>query len=921
MPSVNIMEKMIAASRGRKISGETPEYLRKRGHLPCRQNPAAGFLDHSAPAGHERENGDCRKKSITSVLAAAFAIFAVGVFSLPAVSTAARIAGDEQPVTTAPASSAPVPQKTAAENKTAATTDKAAKPAATGAAAVSSPPAASQNAQKPITPGSAIPAGGLSPERGPRFGGAPAPGAPSPVSAAAPPLPAGPPAATGQTSPAAPQTAAAAPLKNGGAPPVAPAGQVQPSANAGNAQAVQPAGTPQTPPPPATPGSASTGSGRYVTIDFDNVDISVFIKFVSELTGRNFVVDDKVKGKVTVISPRKIAVDEVYKVFESVLEIYGFATVQAGEVIKVVPALDARGKNMELRLKKDAVLPEDRVVTQILTLQHADANEIKKILDPLVSKTSIVLSYPPTGMVIITDVLSNIKRLQEIVTALDVEGVGQVISYIPLKYASSQDMVKSLTLIFQQQAAPGKGLISPIKIVADERTNALIMLATENDTKKVKELLDFMDKDIPRGAGAIRVYYLQNAKAEDLVKVLTGLPQQSKSAAGTPAAPSAAAAPISKNVQIVADKATNALIITADTADYLILEDVIRKLDITRPMVYLEALIMEVNADKGFKLGVEWQGANAGSYRDRTGAIVGGVSGDSGSYSIAQNLVSGKGLPSGLSLGVVGQMINVATTTVAGVATTISFPNLAAFIQAYQSDTDFRFLSTPQLLTLDNEEAEITVGSNIPYVTRQDTTTTSTTNYSSYEYKDVGVTLKVTPQINKDGFIRMKLDQTVTKVDSKTADVGSGVNILAPTTLKRTAKTTVTIKDGETVVIGGMIEDESTRGDYKVPLLGDIPILGWLFKTRSSSARRTNLFVFITPRIIRTPEDAAAIREDKRDYMKTIQEGTIKNTPAKKADKSASPGIMEVKTSAGGATSGNAPVTTESGAAVGAGVK
>ncbi len=811
-------------------------------------------------------------------LAIVFALALLAVVFLPGASIAARISGEDQPVTTAPApSAASTPQKApaaakenpvsrtepaaAAETKKAVSPVKAEeKPKAVPSAATAGA-AASDAAPKPVTGSAASPAGAIAPRktekepstgvRPPRFG-TDSPAAQKPIAA--------------QTSPAAPP----APAPPVPVPPVPTSGQTSPAS-------------------PAPPPTASPASGRYVTIDFDNVDISVFIKFVSELTGRNFVVDDKVKGKVTVISPRKIAVDEVYKVFESVLEIYGFATVQAGEVIKVVPAMDARGKNLDLRLKREAISPEDRIVTQILSLQNADPNEMKKILDPLVSKTSIVLAYPPTGMLIITDVLSNIKRLQDIVTALDVEGVGQVISYIPLKYASSQDMVKSLTLIFQQQAAPGKGAISPIKIVADDRTNALIMLATENDTKKVKELLALMDKDIPRGAGAIRVYYLQNAKAEDLVKVLTGLPQQGKN----PDPKAAAAAPVSRNVQVVADKATNALIITADTADYMIIEDVIKKLDISRTMVYLEALIMEVNADKGFKLGVEWQGANAGSYRDRTGAIVGGVSGDGGSYSMAQNLLANKGLPSGLSFGVVGQMINVATTTVAGVATTLSFPNLAAFIQAYQSDTDFRFLSTPQLLTLDNEEAEITVGSNIPYVTRQDTTTTSTTNYSSYEYKDVGVTLKVTPQINRDGFIRMKLDQTVTKVDSKTAEVQAGVNILAPTTLKRTAKTTVTIRDGDTVVIGGMIENESTTGDYKVPLLGDIPILGWLFKTRSKSFRKTNLFVFVTPRIIRNPEDAAKIHEDKKEYMQTITEGSIKNTPVRKKNSKEGATVIE----------------------------
>lgn len=634
--------------------------------------------------------------------------------------------------------------------------------------------------------------------------------------------------------------------------------------------------------PRAVSPAASPQSGRYVTIDFDNVDITVFIKFVSELTGKNFVIDDKVRGKVTIISPKKIAVDEVYKLFESVLEIYGFATVEAGDVIKVIPALEARGKNVDLRLQREDIAPEDKIVTQILSLRHATPDDMKKVLDPLISKTSVILAYPPTGMLIITDVLSNIKRLQDIVTALDVEGVGELISYVPLKFASAMETAKSLTMIFQQHATPGRRVISPMKVVADDRTNALIILASENDTSRIRELVSLIDKEVPKGAGTIRVYYLQNAKAEDLVKVLTGLPQQTKPA--DPKVPTAAAPALSKNVQIMADKATNALIITADNADYLIIEDVIRKLDITRPMVYLEGLIMEVNAEKGFKLGVEWQGANAASYDGRTGAIIGGSSGDKGSYGIANNLLTGKGLPSGLSFGVIGQMISVAT--IGGAA--LTFPNLAAFIQAYQSDSDFRILSTPQLLVLDNEDAEITVGENVPYVSRQDAGVTGvvgTTNYSTYEYKDVGVTLKVTPQINKDGFVRMKLDQTVTKVVSQSASVDAqGSQVLTPTTLKRTAKTTIVVKSGETVVIGGMIQDDSESGTYKVPLLGDIPLLGWLFKSRSNAGKRTNLFVFITPRIIEHPEDARKIKEEKVDYMKTIQEGTIRTMPPRKTE-------------------------------------
>ncbi len=605
---------------------------------------------------------------------------------------------------------------------------------------------------------------------------------------------------------------------------------------------------------------------RYVTIDFDDVDIRVFIKFVSELTGRNFVIDDKVKAKVTVISPRKIAVDDVYKVFESVLEVYGFTTIQSGDVIKIIQSQQAREKNLETRLQHEKAATGDKYVTQIISLDHASPDEMKRVLDPLISKTSVILSYPPTGMLVITDVLSNIRRLQDIIEALDVEGVGEQISYIPLKYSSATEATKTLNIIFQQR----KGTFAPIKIVADERTNALVIAATENDTIRVRELVDLMDKEIPKGTGLIRVYYLQNAKAEDTAKVLTSLQQQTKAPDGKPVT-------LSKSVQIVADKATNSLIITAETADYLIIEDVVKKLDIERSMVYLEALFMEVNTSKNFKLGVEWQGANPFSYDGKTGAYLGGVSGDKGTYSIAQGLRAGTGLPSGLTLGVIGQMINVAVG-----GTVISFPNLAAFIQAYQNDSDMRILATPQLLTLDNEEAELTVGKNVPYVTRQDTTVGSTTNYSNYEYKDVGVTLKVTPQINREGSVRLKLDQSVTKLVSATAE-SQGTNVLAPTTLKRTAKTTITVRSGDTVVIGGMIEDASDIGTYQVPLLGDIPLLGWLFKTKSTLSERNNLFIFITPHIILKMEDAKNIHGDKKDYMETLREGTIKPaTPKKK---------------------------------------
>ena len=270
---------------------------------------------------------------------------------------------------------------------------------------------------------------------------------------------------------------------------------------------------------------------RYVTIDFDNVDIVLFIKFISELTGKNFVVDKGVKGKVTIISPTKISVQEAYKVFESVLEVHGFTTVQAGNIIKVVPALHARSKNIETRLREEAITPEDKVVTRLIPLDYANPDELKKLFAPLISKSSVIASYPPTRMLIVTDVLSNIKRLLKIVEAIDLVGIGEEISVVPLEHATASDLSKSLGDIFQRRVRkPVKGapVSAVIRIVAEDRTNCLIILATEDDTVKIRELINLLDREIPRGEGNIHVYYLQNANAEDLAKVLMALPSGDK---------------------------------------------------------------------------------------------------------------------------------------------------------------------------------------------------------------------------------------------------------------------------------------------------------------------------------------------------------------------------------------------------------
>lgn len=640
--------------------------------------------------------------------------------------------------------------------------------------------------------------------------------------------------------------------------------------------------------PPSDKPIKADASQKYVTLDFDNVDISVLVKFVSELTGKNFIIDDKVKGKVTIMSPKKIPLEDVYKVFLSVLEINGFTVVPSGSMIKIIPSVVARQKGLETRTMKDAAAQEDRMVTQIISLERANPDEIKRILDPIIPKTSSVLSYPPAGMLVITDYLSNIKRIQEIITALDVEGAGDQISYIPLQNASASEVVKALTTIFAPTIVRGRktNVTTEIKAVADSRTNSIILLASGSDTENVRKLIAFMDKDVPRGESNIQVYRLQNSVAEDLAKVLTNIVKESASTSGTAPATGAKTAPttvVSKNVQIVPDKATNTLVVMAEREDYKIIENIIKQLDVPRPMVYIEALIMEVNANKDFKLGVEWRGITEhGSVDGNPTAAFAGSGGTgpsgTGSYNILDGLLTTTtagvvgAFPSGFSMGMVGANIKIGGVT---------FPTIGAVIQAYKNDSEVSILSTPQIMTLDNEEAEINVGSNVPYLTRQDTTSSTTSiNYNSYEYRDVGVILKVTPNINEENFIRLKINQEVTKVQS-------GADEARPTTLKRTAKTTVIVKDNETVVIGGLVGDSTDEGTYKFPLLGDIPLLGWLFKTKTSSREKTNLYVFLTPHIVRTQADAAKIYQEKRETMGEVVEGIIKLN--EKADVQAPP--------------------------------
>jgi len=609
------------------------------------------------------------------------------------------------------------------------------------------------------------------------------------------------------------------------------------------------------------PSEKVNADSKYVSIDFNNVDINVFIKFISKLTGKNFVVDSRVKGNVTIISPTKISVKDAYKVFDSVLEINGFSTVESGKIIKIVPTPKAKADNIDTKIATGPGEPgtlKDRIVTRLIPLEYARSDELKKLFAPLVPKGSVVLSYRDTNMLIITATLTSIDRILKIIDVIDVQSIGKTISVIPVKYADVKKMVQNLSAIFSARIKSTKGKKNTdavVKFVADERINAIIILASKVETVRVKKLIAILDQEVPKGEERIRVYYLEHASAEDLVKVLLEIPTNDNKKA----APGQKRAPIlSTKVKIMADKATNSLIIMADKEDYPVLEEVIKKLDIPRAMVYIECLIMEVNVTRGLTIGTEWRTAQG--FDNDTKVAVGGYggTGDSG-YSNLNN-ISGGNLPKGFSVGVLGKAFNIGGVT---------FTDIQAVVQAFQTDKDISILSNPQILTTENEEAIITVGKNVPFQTRSSADSGIET-YSSFEYKDVGITLKITPQISKDRLVKLDVFEELTLLD-----IAGSTNPDRPTTFKRKIETTIIVEDGHSVVIGGLIDEALTKSESRTPCLGDIPVLGWAFKTVGEGLDKTNLYIFLTPRVVKNTLELKKLYKEKKENIDSVKKGEV----------------------------------------------
>jgi len=606
-----------------------------------------------------------------------------------------------------------------------------------------------------------------------------------------------------------------------------------------------------------------------ITMDFQDVELSTVIKFMGELTGKNFLVSDQLKGKVTVISPKKITVQEAYKVFESVLEMNGYTAVPTADAIKIIPSGMARQAGLETHEGKeaDSVKVEEKMITQVIPLEYAPAEELRNLFTPLISKDGSIIAYKPTNHLIVTERASNIYRLLKIIEQIDVRIIEEKISVFPLEFASARTLADKLTQLVsleqRQQAAPGRPAAPTtfqriVKVVPDERTNTLVVLANEADTKEIRQLISRLDREAPKGRSQLHVRYLQNARAEDLAKVLSTIVTARTRALQrlqTPQQPAAV-----EESSITADKATNSLVITASPQEMKDLEEIIQKLDGARSQVLVEALIAEVSLTRVLQIGVEWRLMD-----QPTSDSVRGFGGTN--FGLIQGVQAGT-LPTGLILGLAKGFIDVGGVQV---------PNIGALVQALQSDTDANVLSTPHLLTMDNEKAKIIVADNVPII-KQDlstplvstATTASVAVSRTFDYKDIGIQLEITPHISTGSMVRLEISAEVSNILSN-----DPANPGFVTTRKRQATTTVAVESGQMVVIGGLIRDDRTEITKKVPCVGNIPVLGWLFKTFSGTKDKTNLLVFITPYIIRNPEDmekaTAKKKQEADENLKKLQ--------------------------------------------------
>ncbi|KPK39879.1 MAG: type II secretion system protein GspD [Gammaproteobacteria bacterium SG8_47] len=587
-------------------------------------------------------------------------------------------------------------------------------------------------------------------------------------------------------------------------------------------------------------------AAEKVTLNFKDTDLTAVIGAVSEMTGENFIVDPRVKGKVTVISSQPMNADEVYQVFLSVLKVHGFSAIPGENATKIVPAVNAKQEEVPL-VSSRSPGRGDEVVTRVITIENVDAAQLVPILRPLVPQPGHLAAYPASNMLIVSDTAANIERLVQIINRVD-RATYEDVEVIPLQHASATELVRILTAL--NQGDPKTSARQRPAIVADERTNSILLGGDRASRLRLRAIITHLDTPVDVG-GDTQVIYLRYANAADLAPVLTGVGQSLDTQQKGQKAPAAAVA--GGKITIQADESTNALVINAPPDVFRSLRAVIQQLDIRRAQVLVEAVLAEVSSDKANELGVQWA-----------------FGGD------AENAVGLVNFNKSPILGIIGGVASggVAIPSIEGLGLAVGDINdngysWAAFVRALAGTSYTNILATPSLVTLDNQEAKIVVGQNVPFLTGSFTNTGAASGsvnpFQTIERQDVGLTLKVKPQINEGNSIKLEVETEASSIAQASVAAADLV------TNTRTITTAVLVESGQVVVLGGLIRDDLIESEQKVPGLGDIPVLGALFRYSTTQTIKTNLMVFLHPTILRDQALLTRSTGEKYNYMRAEQ--------------------------------------------------
>lgn len=620
-------------------------------------------------------------------------------------------------------------------------------------------------------------------------------------------------------------------------------------------------------------------SGAMITPNYKDADIGSVIEAVSQVTGRDFIVDPRVKAQVTMISATPLTPAAFYEAFLGILQVHGFVAVPAGKAYKIIPDANAR-QLPAIDLPDEVNASSDELVTQVVQLRNVSANQLVPILRPLMPQQAHLAAYPPANMLILSDHASNVARMMHILDRIDRTG-DENIEIIRLEHASAAEIARVVNQL--NTSGGGQDGQSAAKMIADERTNSILISGERNQRLRLRTLVAHLDTPNDRGGGNTKVRYLRYADADKLAAKLkdqaTQIASPGQPAGGNNTATSGSS---QQKVTIWADVPTNALVVTAPPKVMSQLMEIVDQLDIRRLEVQIEAIIVEVTGEKTAQLGVNWlmdgaaNGVPAGGFvspLDSSGnsivSLAGSVYAAKSDPTAAASAASA--FPNGLTLG--GARIGSAGT------------NFAAVVNALNGTANTNIISTPSITTLDNQEAQIKVTTEVPFLTgsyssasslsgatSSTASTTSSTSgivapFQTIQRQEVGTILKITPQITDDKTILLKIDQEVSAL------IKSSIATVDVQTSKRTVSTRVIANDGEIIVLGGLISDSVTQSEQRVPLLSSIPLLGQLFKTANSSKTKTNLMVFVRPKILINPEQMAQETASKYNAIRALQSG------------------------------------------------